>query len=327
MAMRQNVILEMNAVNNTNSLNAEVLMGGTVRVSSAPANEEPERSLGGSQINGRVTIKDGAMTTESFGITKSQGADSLSEARAAAKGILDTARTPHGTLGGKLGPNSVVVIDGMETNLATAERLGHVRRGADGNYVETGMNTAANAQGAAPVAAPVDTQDDAMVMPQEVEQVISNITEGLSQSQFEGILSKSVSFGPESLNYRQLADQLGTTEADAQARVGFVMDAYQNSANAAVKTILNGNDADDLWTWAADNAPEQHKKGMLELTMAGSTASLKALASQYMKSTNPSDEALAAAGFTTKTAPDGTKLVSINGMWMNLATAVKQGWL
>lgn len=316
----------MNESNSSNFNTTETLMGGTVRVSNTPASAEPDRPQGGTKLSGRYVI--GQPEQVALGVTKSQGSDLLADARAAAgDSVLATARNEWGGVANEITPKSVVMIPGMgETSVATAVKLGYLRL-QNGTYHETGMaqgSTQSAPHGAAPVAG--SAESDEMFMAPEVESGIAKAVEGLSQSQFEGILAKAVSFGPESLNARELADQLQTTEADALARVNWVMMAYQASANAAVKATLNGNSVDDLWEWSADNAKELHKKAMLELTMAGSTASLKSLAQAYMKSVDPSDEALEAAGYPTK-MENGTKLVRLQGVWVSLASATKNGWL
>lgn len=79
--------------------------------------------------------------------------------------------------------------------------------------------------------------------------------------------------------------------------------------------------------WAQANDPKAFSEALTRLVFGGDTVGLKALAARFMRSTMPEDATLNAAGFPTKVEADGTRMVRVQGAWMPLNTAVKNGWL
>jgi len=320
----------MNEANSNTNTTTSHLSGGVVRVQH---NVEDTRdmpdlgSLANSHAGGRYTI---GGEVESFGITKTNGADSLAEARANAKGILDTARRPDGGVAGQLNASSVVLIDGVETNLATAERLGYVSRNVDGNYVETGRSTEAHQSGQ-PLGAQqsgnqADHADDTVELHPEAVAKINELVADVPQYYFDSAINRAINFGVDDLDYREMARHMNTTEGDAMQRVEFIMASYRVAADRAVSGIIDAAEADAFHAWAAENATKEQARAMTQLVFGGNTADFKALAAKYMKSTNPDDALLKQAGFETKTE-NGTRMIRIQGMWTSLAAAVKNGWV
>jgi hypothetical protein len=312
----------MNEANSNANTTTSHLSGGVVRVQHNVEDTQDLHgldSLANSHAGGRYTI---GGEVESFGITKTNGADSLAEARANAKGILDTARRPDGGVAGQLNASSVVLIDGVETNLATAERMGYVSRNVDGNYVETGRSTEAQQSGNQ-----ADQQsgaDDIVGLHPEAAETINQLIADMPQYAYDAAVQKAIHFGLESLDYRQLGDHMNTTPEDAQQRVGFILQNYRAAADSALKGII-GNDVSDFHDWAAENATKAQAAAMVDLVLAGNMSKFKALAVQFQRAVNPTDAALKQAGFETKTEKDGTRMIRVNGMWTSLAAAVKLG--
>lgn len=309
--------------NQNSNFNTTQLPGGVTRVSSGSPVAPESASFSGSQIAGRYTA--GSDKVESFTTRQANTSSLLDEARANADGsIAATARTPWGSVASQINDESIVSIGGMETNAATAAKMGLLKRDAQGNYSDSqGSN---QAQQQAPVAAPVADTDDAVQIHPEALAGINGAIADLPQSIYENAVAKVISSGMDSLDMNRLGEYMETDPADARARMEFVVANYKAAADIAVRGIV-GKDSSEFFDWAGTEAGEAGKQAMLQMVLGGSTAAMKALASTWVKATNPSDAALNQGGFETKTERDGTRMIKVSGTWTSLAAAVRNGWV
>lgn len=297
---------------------------------------QPDFEIGpleGLKGSGRLSVgPDGQTKHESFETKRTNVGQEFNAMRDQATGILDTARSPSGGRAGNLNGQTVVVIDGMETNLATAEALGYVRRDAQGNYVETSQGKPsvdahqAPQQGEQQQAPQVEAigGDFMEPLPPAALEEVNGLIADIPQTMYDNTLNHVLVNGVESVNARELARVMGVDEATARARVAYVANLYKMTASLAIKGIASESSEDAL-TWAATERPKDFQNAMRRFVFGGETKALKELAGQYMKSTNPEDSLLRQAGFEVRTEKDGTRMVRINGVWTSVRAAVKQG--
>jgi hypothetical protein len=305
---------------------------GVTRVSqAAPEAPTSPSSISSQHKSGRVVFRDGGMESHSLGVHKSEGADLLAQVRADATGILETARQPWGGVASQVTDQSIVLVAGMETSVANAVKMGYLRKDSQGNYSDTDKAAVEEVrqrnghQVHDRIGSTVDDSGDLVELHPEALEIIDEIIGPLPQSVYDGMVAKAISFGVESLDYNRLAQQMGTDPEDAVKRVEFILGNYKAAADQAVKGIV-GSSVEDFHTWAATDATEAQKQAMLQMVLGNSTAAMKALAAQYMKASDPSDEALTQGGFPVKTE-GGVRMVRVSGQWTSVKAAVKLGMI
>lgn len=298
----------------------------SVQFGEAPESANTQGSLPGNHSGGRISYSNGVTKSESFQRHTVNQSDVVAERVNNADSILGTARTPFGSLGRPLNPQSVVTVDGMDMALSTAESLGYVSRNADGNYIETGVTTQSQQedQQRQQEEQAKQEQDSFEFHPEHLSK-LDEILAPLDQSFYDASVASAIRSGVDSLDYDAIADNLGTNKADAIARAQFVESSYRNVADTAVSPIV-GEDVQAVWDWAAENRPEEHKAAIRDLVFANSTASLKALATMYMQNTIPDADTLAAGGFETK-SESGEDFVKVGDAWMTTKAAARAGFI
>lgn len=317
----------------------EYKRGGAISVSfgqdnSAPGIPEVD-SLNANTGSGRLKVNlDGSQSFESLGVSRvNVGQDQLDQ-RANAASILDTARTAWGSRPSQLTKDCIVMVHGTETSLGAAVQMGLVRQDAQGNFIEVrthGETNAGQPRGAQPlpVDAPQEQQGEQhgeyLELPPSTLTVLNEAIADVPQHIYEGTIHKVLNFGADSVDYRALADHLGTDEVDARARVNFVSQVYEVHAAQAIKGTVA--DPQEALAWLQENKPKEMARAMTKLVFGNQTSELKALAKTFERSTNPEDASLKAAGFETRTERDGTRMVRIQGQWMTVRSAVHAGWL
>lgn len=314
--------------------------GGAIGVTFGNGNSSPDipnvDSLNADMGSGRLKVNhDGSQSTESFSVSKVNVGQEQLDRRANAQSILETARAPHGGRAGKLAPDTVVMVNGMETSLAVAEQLGYVMRNVSGDYVETSQSPfrgsdqrsdqPQGAQQSGQQSERQGTMDDYFELPPSTLQAVNEVIADVPQHVYEGTLHKAINLGFDSLDYKALADHFGTSEDGARERVGFIAKAYEVHATQALKGTVA--DPSEALQWLQQEKPKEFARAMTELVFGNRTGNLKALAQQFVRSTNPEDDTLKRAGFDVRTERDGTRTVRIQGQWMTVTSAVKAGYI
>lgn len=279
-----------------------------------------------------IQVHDGATVANVGGETRHLGTISVSGEEIANHGapgsILASARTLHGTTPRTLEPSNIVSAGGIEMSLADAERYGYVKRDASGRYVE--QQQANLTAAAAPAAADAGTTQDegpAQFAP-EVEGALAALVDGVDGSILHAVAGNlATRFAEagnfEGLNVEALASQMGVSAE----RAGEFVNRYVTALNQQGHEFLEKNygiEGDEFLAWCRENRPAKFKAATMRHATARDLGAYRELAQDFLNSVAPSEEALKAAGYTTKVNGD-TLMVKYQGTWATAKALARTG--
>jgi hypothetical protein len=304
------------------------VLNGPLRVH-VGANAAPEQE-GNAETPSSVRVLNGAMRYVAGGEAQQirHARVSVQEGeRAGVTGLLATARTPWGSIAGTLTPDTLVDTGGgVMASLAVAERLGLVRRDANGNYTEA-------TQGATEAQPEEESEDAPEVVQQEAfkpedEAALVKLAEGVAPEVLGGLAI------PAALSIAETG-ALNITAEDVQSRTG--LDAERATEFLEKTTQLFQDQADDvarkaqvdpeaLWRWAREHRPDQLRNAVAGHVSARTLSGYRALAQDYLRSVVPDANTLQDAGYEVRRDPStGETLVKLNGTWISATVAARQG--
>lgn len=316
------------------------IKGGATSVSFNTDDNFPDLDVG-TPLNptigkARLTVSpDGEASVDSFQVNRTNIGQEFNSMREQATGILDTARSPSGGRAGTLNAQTVVYVEGMETNLATAEALGYVRRDAQGNYVETSQGQAGAAQPRGDQAGAAQqqqsgqqgqsTDSDYFPVPESNMQALNEVIAPVPQHAYEKTIAQYLANGPDSIDHRQLGQNIGMDPGEVKQRIEFAAQVFQTHAMQSLKGVVA--DPAEALEWMANEKPREFARAMAQVVHGHQVGELRNLARTYVKSTDPDDATLRHAGFEVAEGKDGTRMVRVNGVWSSVKAAVKAGWI
>ncbi len=260
-----------------------------------------------------ITVREGS-TVHATGSMRAQRVTTADLRPVSGDGILSTARSHIGQpqTPMQITPDSLVMIQGREVKASIAESLGLIRKSANG-YEEasasaTPPSEAVNEASADMGEALPSTQTEAVLsefanraMPGDQVRAVQEFIAGGEVS--EGTISRA-------------ASQMGLEPAQVQKMIGDVTEGFRVQA-AATMSKHGITDADVVFEWARQEAPEKLRDAMRAQAFDRSTAGYAALAKEYVSSLDVIDpdtvmSAQFGEGITAVRGPRGV-LLNIEG--------------
>ena len=243
--------------------------------------------------------------------------------------ILDSATTPGGfPARGDLKPETRVNVNGSMTTLRVAEMLGVVRRNEAGQYVEVKPGQVATAATAAPQqSAERATEVAHSGVALENEARLATLVEDAAPEQVQEVLvNTAIQFaeGSRGFSVEAVASKLGVpTERAAEFMKG-ALQGLSNQANVELRKLQV--DPEHFVEWARANRAREFKAAVVNHVTTRTLAGYKALAREYLTSTAPDEAGLQRAGYEVSRHPSTKELlVKLDGMWVNVRVAARQG--
>jgi hypothetical protein len=204
------------------------------------------------------------------------------------QGILATANrrgTPKPAA--DLRPDDRIVIEGFETTVANATRLGYLSRDPSGTYRDNSANLAAaeaTQQAAAEQARQEAAADPHYGQPldQPATEALSELVHGTTAGSQTRALLDVVDKGEISMNtLAALASEASVEPGEIAAKAQAVMQGFRQQAASLAQS--HGADADDFFAWAQEHQAGAFKQAMLQHGQQRSTAGYVGLLRSYME--------------------------------------------
>lgn len=245
---------------------------------------------------------------------------------------------------GKLGPETVVRIDGREMNLRSAERLGHVVRDhATGEYRDAKLVKAPNAKSesaeadATPEGDPKDSEGDQesgpAMLPEADERDLNTLLTFAQENGVRPMLVASEFIADPSrlpASALAIARKHNISEAELKGHVDRISASFTRLAASVVEKA--GVTYDEVVAWEANNVPQSVQNRGRLLAFKGDMGYFRELAKTYKNQSTPKPKNLP-AGVTYREAKhpaDNRKvtLVKVPGhREMTIETATQMGLL
>lgn len=253
-----------------------------------------------------------------------------------ATGILATARNNFGRLvtPSEITPTTLVRYGQSETQAQVLERMGVLGRDGNGRYyeIQSAQNTPASGyqqpqveQQTPQASTPTENDFTVELFPQEIEDSLARAIDPIPQPMYQAALAKILEGTMGEHDYQEIARLSGIPVEDARERAQFVERAFQAQADSLARRA--GCDPQELWDWAQQEKPEAFSRARQELVFGRNTGPMRALATEFFRSTPPTIEALQKAGYEISKTPAGKTVVKVRGSWISPETAAKIGWL
>jgi hypothetical protein len=266
----------------------------------------------------------GVMTTNSNGSQSHQAAVTTVQAGMPQGGtdFMATAKNNGLLARGNITSDTVVEFGGVQASIGALVAQGLIYQNDAGRYVAAGEGSQSNQQQQGQDQQQSDTGPQ--YFPSEVEEAVGAAIEPFSQHSYDSTVVLAATAGLDSINWRQLADQNGMTEAEARERGAFVAQAFEQQANSVAKAA-GIEDPSEVWSHLEQEMPEEFARAKRQLVSGRSTAGLKALVADYFKSVPPTIEALHRGGIKTGKDSDGSPTCFVQNRWMSVAAAARAG--
>lgn len=246
-------------------------------------------------------------------------------------GLLATARTAWGSPASQLTPQTrVTLVDGSDTTLAAAEKMGLVARAPDGTYREVQQAEAEpETKNSAPDLTPVPLSDGTTITAHELhahtDEVMNASMKGLDQFSQEQIVQR---FAMDKLDEKFIHDTAranGLEPEDLAERV----EAFQLAVLAELAPVAERTGVADLEhfaEWADENYGEDEMMDAFMAHVYGrDTSKYAGMMEEYVRRVLPRTEEVEKGGVKVAHGTDGKELVNIGGVQMSLKAAVRQG--
>jgi hypothetical protein len=238
-------------------------------------------------------------------------------------GILGTARTPHGAPAGRLSPDSVVTVNGVEMRLKHAEAAGLIRY-VGGEYVE------ANAQQQAAITnepTPQQQQEKAeeaakvgfaaeveAFLGETVGRIAPSIQTNIIESALSVAFSPDVDFAVDKQNLAGVAADFGIDPSRLQDAMRYAEIGFRTQASDALKKAgIAREDSESFLEWAMANRKAEFLAAVRQHVYARDPSGYAAVAKQYLRNSAPAQQTLEQHGVKTRVLPNGQRLVTVPG--------------
>lgn len=289
-------------------------------------------------VGGHLTLTSGEMTESA---TLRVNSD---DCRIKGAGILDTAQNNGGFHTTNITPESTVIIPGFgRTTVKVAEHLGYIQKGSNGQYVEARNlgksvespqggsrgDSAKESQGLGSIQGQAESVE---LFGPASEKAYSDFIAPVPQGTYDSILASAnalISDGGDSSSIAaslapRLAQSMGIEPAKAREMLQVGASIWQKQADAKVSSF--GADPEDFFTWAKTYRKDELQNAVNNHLFGRSTKGYADLMDDYFRSTEPTEEAIKAAGIPTK-RDAGQLMVKIKGHWMTVGAAVQSRYL
>jgi hypothetical protein len=241
------------------------------------------------------------------------------------KGILATARTKSGAPVREITGDTLVTVEGIETELRQLEGT-HVRRNENGRWEE--IPAAERQQQSQQSEEQGDGAGGQELFPHSIEVALAHVAEGADLTTFTPLMIEhAIKFGETgtlSVNIEEVVSRTGLPRERAEAYTTLVRESL--AAQVRGELAKDGIDPAAFMGWALQNRPEEFKAAVVNQVNVRSLNGYRELAAEFMRETVPTEAALKAAGWQTKQDSRSNQLlVNYKGTWMAAAAAARSG--
>jgi hypothetical protein len=269
----------------SDSFSAEMLAGGTVRVSSASPSDavslqqwdQSSRELGG------VVRDDGTGNITTLRPVTDNG----SSEGTAGRGVMATLRNNFGAQ--RIDSSSTVEIDGMRTSLKNAADLGYIREVSPGHYEDVAAPSSTDKQ------APNEQAGQAPeLFDTQTEADWNADIEPLPQEAYDSAIAGAAAavIDPTDASWEKLATTLAQNANLPPALAAEYLDAGYGVFEGQVAKMaeglgIDGTEKERFYDWVRNNKPQELTRAVQELTTVRRLDTFRALAADYKRTTGP----------------------------------------